>query len=314
MLGHFASIPENIARAAGHFANIPQQNSDHAAAAQLLQDELSIFTADWIAESPKNYQVWQHRRWLMDALLFLKASLPTTDRFQESFLHEEMDFCNHKLMDSNDHKVYNIWAHKMYVLESAEAFLAERELVEFVEKDSKFCAAMLQLDVLNNSAWTHREVLFRRLVGGGSKTFRKNEPEERFQSELAVVISQIRKEPVNESAWRFLERVVLDERHLGCLDLSSMGWCEGNFGSLSREIERRLFAGSSPEDHLHAGEAAPPSVDPLDNNRFALYFRCSMALRRGEREKAVGFLEKLAAVDHIREDYWAWRIAVAKSG
>mmetsp|Transcript_4952 Transcript_4952/g.13425 ORF Transcript_4952/g.13425 Transcript_4952/m.13425 type:complete len:239 (-) Transcript_4952:580-1296(-) len=95
-----------------------------------LADELA-FSEEWIFDSPKSYQVWQHRRWLVE-----KAADPS----------KELEVCASVL--NNDAKNYNAWSHRQWVVRTYGLWAAELAFAE----------AMLQEDFRNNSAWNHRWV------------------------------------------------------------------------------------------------------------------------------------------------------------
>jgi len=91
----------------------------------------AAFSEEWIFDSPKSYQVWQHRRWLVE-----KAADPS----------KELEVCASVL--NNDAKNYNAWSHRQWVVRTYGLWAAELAFAE----------AMLQEDFRNNSAWNHRWV------------------------------------------------------------------------------------------------------------------------------------------------------------
>lgn len=106
-----------------------------------LRDELCGFTTSWANKSLKNYQVWQHRRWIVEQLGDPKG---------------ELEFCADCLERDNDHKVYNIWAHRQWILRKFDLWESVRE------EELAFVNKYIDLDVRNNSAWNHRHTLILR--------------------------------------------------------------------------------------------------------------------------------------------------------
>lgn len=77
-------------------------------------------------ENPKNYQIWYHRRAVVELL---------------GDASRELEFCN-EVFDI-DSKNYHAWAHRQWVLVTFN--LWENEL-SYIEK-------VIDLDIRNNSAW-----------------------------------------------------------------------------------------------------------------------------------------------------------------
>ena len=117
------------------------------------------YTTEMAMNNMKNYQVWHHRRAVVDALkdgsqvraaelarpkvgaqpLPLPLTLPPT-RMQE------LAFIRTVLSDSGDAKNYHAWGHRQWVLRTFGGWEAELAYVE----------ELLQQDLRNNSAWNQR--------------------------------------------------------------------------------------------------------------------------------------------------------------
>lgn len=144
------------------------------------QDDTGIlqevgFVDDWCEKSPKNYQVWFHRRWLVEALLHrgLK-SIPDLISSECSALKRLID---------TEPKHYHGWGHRMYIANLFSLFESHSEL--------EFSIRYISQDVRNNSAWNHR----RRAI--------RNHPY-LLNDEIGFAVSQISLCLGNESAWVYL--------------------------------------------------------------------------------------------------------------
>lgn len=121
------------------------------------------FTDDAILESPKNYQVWNHRRFLVDKLGDGSQEL----RFTRQILGPESE------LPCKDSKNYHAWSHRCDCVGSRCHFgwsapphhvsglfglLRQWALARFNmwDRELGFVEELLEDDVRNNSAWNHR--------------------------------------------------------------------------------------------------------------------------------------------------------------
>jgi protein farnesyltransferase/geranylgeranyltransferase type-1 subunit alpha len=148
------------------------------------------FVDSWCTRNPKNYQVWYHRRWILEsvceydydtALLLLSSELA---RVEELILMEP--------------KHYNAWTHRVFLATRFGLFSSLSEL-DFTEK-------MLLDDLRNNSAWNHRR---------HALTFH----DERHADEVEFTVDKIRMAPNNESAWVYLRSLQGWEIHQSVIEL-----------------------------------------------------------------------------------------------
>eukprot|EP01083_Nonionella_stella_P051102 135693_1 len=132
-----------------------------------LYEELKFIVAIG-SESPKNYQLWFHRRKVVEWLKDPSQELMTTERVLE-----------------NDTKNYHAWSHRLWANQHFDMW--DNEL-SFTEK-------LIENDIRNNSAWNHRYTVIKSTSGFTSEVI---EREERF------VCDRIKKCPSNESSWNYL--------------------------------------------------------------------------------------------------------------
>ena len=97
--------------------------------ASILNDELR-YSAEVARENPKNYQIWYHRRALVEKIGVKAAA-------------DELALISTALRD--DAKNYHAWSNRLWVLKTYDMWAGELE----------FCTALLDADVYNNSAWNH---------------------------------------------------------------------------------------------------------------------------------------------------------------
>ena len=136
-------------------------------------DELSMVDS-WCARNPKNYQVWFHRRWLIDRIA---DESPSCDQLVESELRRlEESF-------EEEPKNYNAWSHRLYLSKKFNLLNTDQEL--------EFTTRIIQRDVRNNSAWSYR----RQVVATR---------DDLMQAEIDFTFDMIRLSPGNESAWIYL--------------------------------------------------------------------------------------------------------------
>ena len=132
-----------------------------------IKEELQ-YCREIIEEHPKNYQVWQHRRALIEWL-----NEPGTElRFTEVIL-------------AIDQKNYHAWQHRQWVLQAFSLYEGE---LDFIDR-------LLLDDIRNNSAWNQR---FFVIGHSGGWTSEVVEREVKYTLEKIMIVKR------NESAWNYL--------------------------------------------------------------------------------------------------------------
>nr|CAG4645629.1 EOG090X08PK [Lynceus sp. MCZ IZ 141354] len=134
-----------------------------------LRAELT-FIREIIEENPKNYQVWHHRRVIVDCLQDPSHEL----RFTEIIL-------------SQDAKNYHAWQHRQWVLSTFKILDDELDYIE----------RLLAEDVRNNSAWNQRFFVIN--LGNIADV---------ADREIAYAVDALKKVSDNESAWSYLRGVL----------------------------------------------------------------------------------------------------------
>ena len=121
-----------------------------------------------IEEHPKNYQVWQHRRVLVEWL---------QDPSQELRITE--------IVLAMDQKNYHAWQHRQWVLLTFNLF----------DQEFMFINRLLEEDVRNNSAWNQRFYVVNQTTGWSPEVVRR---------EVEYTLEKISLVRRNESAWNYL--------------------------------------------------------------------------------------------------------------
>lgn len=136
-------------------------------------NELSVVDS-WCARNPKNYQVWFHRRWVIDRIY---DDHPSVEELVDSeLLRLEESF-------NEEPKNYNAWSHRLYISRKFNLLSTDQEL--------EFTSRVLRQDVRNNSAWSYRRQIL-------------SQRHDLMDKEIAFTIEMIKLSPGNESAWIYL--------------------------------------------------------------------------------------------------------------
>lgn len=141
-----------------------------------LSQELD-FIRQVTKESPKNYQLWQHRQ-----LVLQRLSAPEI---------AEVDLEETKEVLREDAKNIHCWQYRQWLIEFFQ--LNRSGELQFVD-------ALLKEDVYNNSAWNHRAFLLRKM--------------EETDSSIDWCISHLTPETAdNECFWNYLAHLLSSSKH-----------------------------------------------------------------------------------------------------
>uniref|UniRef100_A0A7S2WEP3 Protein farnesyltransferase/geranylgeranyltransferase type-1 subunit alpha n=1 Tax=Mucochytrium quahogii TaxID=96639 RepID=A0A7S2WEP3_9STRA len=126
------------------------------------------FVTSYAYSSPKNYQIWYHRRAIVD-------------RLGDGAM--ELDFLNDIIND--DAKNYHAWAYRQFVLERFNLWDGEME----------FVMGLIDIDIRNNSAWNQKWFLIEKTTGF-TKEVREREIDYAFDKASVA--------PNNESPYNYI--------------------------------------------------------------------------------------------------------------
>ncbi|CAG9766907.1 unnamed protein product [Ceutorhynchus assimilis] len=140
-----------------------------------LHEELK-YIEKVILKQTKNYQVWHHRKVLVEWL---------KDPSKEKYFTEKAL--------SKDAKNYHAWQHRQWVIKTFDLFDGELDYVEQLLKD----------DVKNNSAWNQRYFVVNNTTGF---------TEDVLSREIQFTLEKILELQDNESAWNYLRGLLLHDK------------------------------------------------------------------------------------------------------
>lgn len=126
-----------------------------------------------IIKQSKNYQVWHHRKVIVEWL---------QDGSKEKELTEQVF--------NADAKNYHAWQHRQWAIKTFNLFDGELEYVD----------SLLQKDIRNNSAWNQRHFVINNTTGFTPEV---------VDREIDYTLDKIKQVVENESAWNYLRGLLL---------------------------------------------------------------------------------------------------------
>jgi len=275
---------ERSARALALTAQVIDHNAANYTAWQFRRACLQELGSDLRAEldfvqavaddSPKNYQVWFHRRRIVELL---------------GDASRELDFV--RTVHEEDAKNYHAWSHLQWVAAAApsggDAGASFAAQLPYVEK-------LLEADVRNNSAWNHRWFL---VHGANGKLGARPEllpvpeplPADAARAEAGFAVEKLGVAFSNESPWLYLRALMREQRGgAGGADFADV---------VARVKEMAAATGNEENRHylsflLDLAEADLPPPAAADDTAVGA---------------AVALVDKLMDVDETRRNYWARR-------
>lgn len=229
-------------------------------------------------ENLKNYQIWHHRRLLLDHYYPEIASDPEA---KARLARAEQDFLAQILAE--DTKNYHVWSYRQYLVP---------KLGVFGESEVRAAEALIDEDVRNNSAWSHRFFnVFsdpaHTTPGSLSTEHDPRVPAEVIDREVRYAQDKILLAPQNQSPWNYLRGVLVKGgREMGSVD---------------------DFVQQFVSDVGVDGKEKVTST-------HALEILSEIYAERGETDKADLCLRRLGEKwDRIRLGYWEWRRRLLKN-
>jgi protein farnesyltransferase/geranylgeranyltransferase type-1 subunit alpha len=227
-------------------------------------------------EHLKNYQIWHHRQLLIDHYYPQIAEDPEQVR---NLARTETRFL--ATMLAEDSKNYHVWSYRQYMV---------RKLSQWTPQELASTQSLIEDDVRNNSAWSHRFFLvFSNPTYSTPKTPSTAHdpalPAEVVDRELAYTREKIALAPQNQAAWNYLRGVLVK----GGRSFSSV-----------EDLVSELITGLSHDDAEEGKEQVRSS--------YALDLLAEVYQEKGNKAMADLCLRRLAAKwDPIRAGYWNYR-------
>ncbi|PHH92244.1 hypothetical protein CDD83_8263 [Cordyceps sp. RAO-2017] len=221
----------------------------------------------------KNYQIWHHRQLLIDHYFPLIAS--DNDAIKK-LGKSETDFIT--LILAEDTKNYHVWSYRQYLV---------KKLGLWTVNELGSTQSMIEDDVRNNSAWSHRFFVVFSDPNASTANLPATAHDPKVPSsvvdrEVAYAKEKIVMAPQNQSGWNYLRGVLAKGgRALASVD---------------------DFASRFVSDLGQDGETVQSS--------HALDLLADVAREKGETDRAVLCLRRLwEKWDPVREGYWKHRAA-----
>ncbi|KAJ4423507.1 CAAX geranylgeranyltransferase alpha subunit [Gnomoniopsis sp. IMI 355080] len=236
---------------------------------------------EWLNEvslnNLKNYQIWHHRRLVMDHYVPTIEASP--DKVAE-LAKSEQQFLEQILAE--DTKNYHVWSYRQYMVPKLGIF-----------GDSEIAAAdeLIEEDVRNNSAWSHRFFIVfsdpkHSTPGSLSTEHDPKVPTEIVDREVQYAQAKILLAPQNQSPWNYLRGVLVK----GGRPMESVGPFVNQFvHDLGVEDKEKV------------------------TSSHGLELLAEIYAEKGETDKAELALRRLGEKwDRIRLGYWQWRMQMLK--
>lgn len=160
----------------------------------MIADELQLATRLG-GDNPKNYQIWYHRRAILEKLLL--------DHQNETSYYcydKELEYIDFVL--SRDSKNYHAWSYRQWLVQT---LLNKTDATTVIPSEIAFVKSLILKDCRNNSAWNHYWFLTH--VNNDTDSLSLEVAEE--QAEYAFFHAQ--DDEFNESPWRFLVALVKEQ-------------------------------------------------------------------------------------------------------
>lgn len=233
-------------------------------------------------ENLKNYQIWHHRRLLMDHHFPSIASDPEA---VAALARSEQEFLTQILAE--DTKNYHVWSYRQYMVP---------KLGIFGDTEVQAAEVLIDEDVRNNSAWSHRFfVVFSDPAHSTPESLPTEHdaavPAEIVDREIRYAQDKILLAPQNQSPWNYLRGVL------------------AKGGRKTRSVEEfvRQFV-----QNVGAAETEAEKQEKVTSTH-ALELLAEVHAEKGEGAEADLCLRRLGEKwDRIRLGYWQWRRQVLK--
>lgn len=236
---------------------------------------------EWLNEvslnNLKNYQIWHHRRLVMDH--YVPAIQSSPEKIAE-LAKSEQKFLEQILAE--DTKNYHVWSYRQYMVP---------KLGIFGESEVAAANELIEEDVRNNSAWSHRFFIVfsdpkHTTAGSLSTEPDPKVPAEIIDREVQYAQTKILLAPQNQSPWNYLRGVLVKA------------------GRTVSSVE--AFVDQFVQDLGVEDKEKVTSTHGLE-------FLAEIYAEKGETDKADLALRRLGEKwDRIRLGYWQWRRQMLK--
>ncbi|KAI3396453.1 hypothetical protein diail_12173 [Diaporthe ilicicola] len=229
-------------------------------------------------ENLKNYQIWHHRRLLMDHYY---PSIESNSEEKAKLAKSEQEFLAQILAE--DTKNYHVWSYRQYLVP---------KLGLFGESELRAAEALIDEDVRNNSAWSHRFFIVFSDPANATPGSLSTEHDPKVSAdiidrEVKYAEDKILLAPQNQSPWNYLRGVLVKGGR-------KMGTVQG--------LVERFVSDVGVEESEKV------------TSSHALELLAEIYAEQGKNDKADLCLRRLGEKwDRIRLGYWEWKRASLKS-
>ena len=290
------------------------------------------YTASLGGSNPKNYQIWYHRRSLLESLLSMEQQNNSMGgELLTAWLQEELAREEFAYMDSvvrADGKNYHAWSHRQWLVLTLQQ-LARRtspapqqeqqdDGVSMWQSELDTTTSLIALDIRNNSAWNHRWFLLHHpeptafhntdsstttTTPTAAAAVTRLDPAV-LESQVQFALDQIVVDPYNESSCRFLVALLKEEARASAVDNKDH----------EDALENTLSFRALTTLHDEVLTTLDPTAVPVLSASVDLY---ELGVRSNQdkdqqqkdaAEKIHSLLTQLTLVDPIRTKYWKWRL------
>ena len=241
-----------------------------------IEDEIAWLN-EVSLEHLKNYQIWHHRRLLMD---YYYPTISSDPEKLAQLVRSERRFI--ASMFAEDAKNYHVWSYRQYLVP---------KLAMFGPEELESTEAFISEDVRNNSAWSHRFFVVFSDPAHATPESHSTEHDPKVPSgiidrEIQYAQDKTFLAPQNQSAWNYLKGVLVK----GGRPLSSV-----------EEFVTQFVKNLGVEESENV------------QSTHALDLLAEIYAEKNEDEKADLCLRRLGEKwDRIRTGYWEWRRATLK--
>ncbi|GKY90982.1 hypothetical protein MPSEU_000071000 [Mayamaea pseudoterrestris] len=248
----------------------------------MISDEL-LLAARLGGENPKNYQVWHHRRAMMERLLH---QAECCDEISMRFGPSELDYIYSVL--NHDAKNYHAWSYRQWVVQTLIRLTNGNESAtkSIISAEMVYGKSLIDTDIRNNSAWNYLWYLSHISTGEDFVMHKSLAPATGALELAEYALAQAMFDEFNESPWRFLVALIKEEASVS--NVASH--------SLAENMLQRLKALQQSDRYAQCNHLLSTLVDLLE-------LRATPA----DLEQAMPLLEQLERQDLIRKKYWKLR-------
>ena len=179
--------------------------------------------------NPKNYQVWYHRRSLLETQFKALRDDKSSD---VSLAKNELDYIQSVI--EVDAKNYHAWSHRQWIVRSIDSSA-------MWEAEISFTDALILTDVWNNSAWNHRWFAVHRGKCRGEDVTSFTDSHSVVEAEVQYAMDKIAMDVYNDAAWRYLLGLLSEQIQLCQSENSSKNgndFAHTLLGEVENEISR----------------------------------------------------------------------------